>query len=201
MSGQSASTKHSTPPPHGDVRLARQHLLDQPHLLPNALEQHLPPRVEQPAVNPPSWALPDVALGVNHIDPMCCDDQVVDVGPGTGNPAIVQHTKALAGDGAQRRAHRLLTCRTLPPRLGALRFVEDRQQQLAQPRMAGQHALMPLVTAPLELTGRRGPCLTHDPSQRAGSGCLRFGSLPRDGLAACGPTASSCTRWRGPDVG
>ena len=98
---------------------------------------------------------PPVALGVDDPDTGVAHDQVVDVGAGPGDPPVVQDALPCRRELVQPSAERLFTDGAGVPGAGALRVVGDGEDELAEARVRGADALLPLGLATFVLPARR----------------------------------------------
>ena len=113
ISGQSASTKHSTPWTGASVPTISRTTLTCLSTPSTSFVQSRPPTTSfstRGRMGPPSilsFGATLVLLGVDHEDTRPRDGEVVDIGPAPGDASVVQHTERVIGEFVQPRAEPL----------------------------------------------------------------------------------------------
>lgn len=96
-----------------------------------------------------------VPLGVDDEYPAGAYNNVVDVGPSSGDPPIVKHSSGRSGQAVEQRTESLLADGARRPGTRCLRLVGHCEDQATQLWMVGADPLLPAGLASLELPPSR----------------------------------------------
>lgn len=138
--------------PHRNLRLIGQGCADQGDLLAHALHQggavassdveQFDAGSQQASLDAKLGPGVAIALGVHDENPRGAHRQVIDVGPGVRDPAVVEDAQRLSDHGCQHLTQHPFTLSADRPSSRGLRIVEHREQEPADLRMVGQHPLL-----------------------------------------------------------
>ena len=167
------------------------HTIEQLGAVAGADHQHLGAGPQEPAVYP-QVRPPGESFRVDDVHTAGGDGEMVDVGPGAGDPPIVQQPHTFAGELVQALGESLLADGAALPGPGALRLVGQRQDQPADTGVRGADGGFPLRLPPPVFTPGRGAGDAIDKGTPRGPVRQRRGAAATSGRD---PEAGSRTAW------
>jgi hypothetical protein len=130
-----------------------EHALDEFGAVAISDEQAFYPRPHESAFDLEVGAA-SVLLGVDDVDAAGSHRHVVDVGPSSGDPPVMQQPECPGGELVEPPTESLLAKRSDIPRPGGLLLVGDREDEASELRVLGADALLAPGLAALELSTR-----------------------------------------------